>query len=200
MALEEWEIDTMHSGIYFSVRHMVVAKVRGHFDRWRASFLADDTLERTSLEVVIDASSIRTGWEGRDAHLKSPAFLDVARYPEITFTSSGVEKLDDGSRFRLTGSLTMRDVARVVVFEVDDLGRTTDKSGQHRAGFVAKTTLDRNDFGITWNETLEAGGYLVGALVEVEVEIEAIRRLRGMMEPAAAGPLRITASSVGSPR
>lgn len=178
MALDEWEIETMHSGIYFSVHHMVVGKVRGRFDRWSATVLAeDDDLERASLDVVIDASSIRTGVPGRDGHLKSAAFFDVAKYPEIRFKSSLVEKLD-ARRLRLTGDLTIRDVTRAAVFQVEDAGRTSDRSGRQRAGFTAKTSLNRNDFGITWNEALEAGGLLIGERVDIEVEVEAIKSLR----------------------
>jgi polyisoprenoid-binding protein YceI len=176
MASEKWEIDSSHSGIHFSVRHMVVAKVRGQFARWSGTVLAEDgNLARAKTNVVIDASSIETGVADRDAHLKSPDFLDVANFPEITFTSSGVEKQSDET-LRVTGDLTIRGVTREVVLDVEYAGRTTDPWGNERAGFTAKTAIDRKDFGLTWNQVLEAGGVMVGDRVTIEIEVEAVKQ------------------------
>jgi len=176
MTLEKWEIDSSHSGIHFSVRHMVVAKVRGQFARWSGTFVAEDAdLARAKANVVIDASSIDTGVAERDAHLKSSDFLDVASFPNITFKSNGVEKLSDET-LRVSGELTIRGVTREVVLDVEYAGRTKDPWGNERAGFTAKTALDRKDFGLTWNQVLEAGGVMVGDRVTIEIEVEAVKQ------------------------
>jgi polyisoprenoid-binding protein YceI len=176
MTLEKWEIDSSHSGIHFSVRHMVVAKVRGQFARWSGTFVAEDgDLARAKANVAIDASSIDTGVAERDAHLKSSDFLDVASFPDITFKSNGVEKLSDET-LRVSGELTIRGVTREVVLDVEYAGRTKDPWGNERAGFTAKTALDRKDFGLTWNQVLEAGGVMVGDRVTIEIEVEAVKQ------------------------
>lgn len=177
MAAERWEIDSGHSGVHFSVRHMVVAKVRGKFTRWSGVVVAEDGDEaRASVDVVIDAASIDTGVADRDAHLKSPDFLDVARYPEITFKAERSETLAS-ERLRVSGVLTIRGVARPVVLDVEYAGRTKDPWGHERAGFSAKTSIDRKDFGLTWNQVLEAGGALVGDRVDIEIEVEAVKQV-----------------------
>ena len=176
MTLEKWEIDSSHSGIHFSVRHMVVAKVRGQFARWSGTILAEDgDLARATANVIIDASSIDTGVADRDAHLKSPDFFDVTTYPELTFKSTGVEK-QSAETLRVTGELTIRGVTREVVLEVEYAGRTKDPWGNERAGFTAKTAVDRKDFGLTWNQVLEAGGVMVGDRVTIELEVEAVKQ------------------------
>jgi polyisoprenoid-binding protein YceI len=176
MALERWEIDSSHSGIHFSVRHMVVSKVRGQFARWSGTVLAEDgDLGRGSVRVLIDPSSIDTGVADRDAHLKSPDFFDVAQFPEITFTSTRLEQLS-AERFKLTGDLSLRGVTREVALEVEYSGRAKDPWGNERAGFAAKTSLNRKDFGLTWNQVLEAGGLLVGERIDIEIELEAVRQ------------------------
>jgi polyisoprenoid-binding protein YceI len=176
MALEKWEIDSSHSGIHFSVRHMVVAKVRGNFARWVGTVLAEDgDLSRAQVNVVIDASSIDTGVAERDAHLKSPDFLDVLGFPEITFTSKRVDKQGD-EMLRVSGDLTIRGATREVVLDVEYAGRTKDPWGNERAGFTAKTAIERSDFGLTWNQVLEAGGVMVGDRLSIEIEVEAVKQ------------------------
>jgi polyisoprenoid-binding protein YceI len=175
MVTERWEIDSSHSSIHFAVRHLVIATVRGHFTRWSATLVAPDgDFTRASVEATIDASSIDTGVADRDAHLKSPDFLDVAQYPEIRLTTSHVEK--DGNNLRLEGRLTIKGVTRDVVLDVERLGRVKDPWGNERAAFSAKTTIDRRDFGLTWNQVLETGGVMVGERLKVEIEIEAVRQ------------------------
>ena len=177
MARERWEIDSSHSGIHFSVRHMVVAKVRGQFARWTGTVLAEDgDLSRGTVDVVIDASSIDTGVADRDKHLKSADFFDVERFPELTFKGRGTRKLNETS-LRLTGDLTIRGVTREVELAVEYAGRTKDPWGNERAGFTAKTAIDRKDFGLTWNQVLEAGGVMVSDKVTIEVEVEAVRQV-----------------------
>lgn len=176
MALEKWEIDSSHSGVHFSVRHMVIAKVRGQFARWSGNVLAEDgDLARATVEVVIDASSIDTGVADRDGHLKSSDFLDVASFPEITFKSKRVEQQSDEA-LRVTGELSIHGVTREVTLDVEYSGRTKDPWGNERAGFTAKTAIERKDFGLTWNQVLEAGGVLVGDRINIEIEIEAVKQ------------------------
>ncbi len=176
MAVERWEIDSGHSGVHFSVRHMVIAKVRGQFSRWSGTVVAEDgDLGRASVEVVIDGSSIDTGVADRDAHLKSQDFLDVARYPELTFKSRHVETSGD-ERLKITGDLTIHGVTREVVLDVEYAGRTRDPWGNERAGFAARTSIDRRDYGLVWNQVLEAGGLLVGERVDIEIEVEAVKQ------------------------
>ncbi len=177
MGRERWEIDSGHSGIHFSVRHMVVAKVRGQFTRWTGTILTTDgDPESASAEVVIDATSIDTGLADRDAHLKSPDFLDVESHPELTFKSKRTESLGDG-RLRVVGDLAIRGTLREVALDVEYAGRTKDPWGNERAGLTAKTSIDRKDFGLTWNQVLEAGGVMVGDRVDIEIEVEAVKQV-----------------------
>ena len=176
MKNERWEIDGSHSGIHFSVRHLVIAKVRGQFSRWSGSLLVpDDDFSRASVNVVIDASSIDTGVADRDAHLKSPDFFDVEHFPELTFKSRRIE-LATNVRLRVTGELTIKGVTRVVTLDVEDAGRAKDPWGNERAAFSGKTSLDRKDFGLTWNQVLETGGVMVGDRIDIEIEVEAVRQ------------------------
>jgi polyisoprenoid-binding protein YceI len=155
---------------------MVVAKVRGQFARWSGSIItAGGVPESASVEAVIDASSVETGVPDRDAHLKSPDFLDVASYPELTFKSKRIEWLPAG-RLRLIGDLTIRGTEREVALDVEYAGRTKDPWGNERAGITAKTSIDRKDFGLTWNQVLEAGGLMVGERVDIEIEVEAVKQ------------------------
>jgi polyisoprenoid-binding protein YceI len=155
---------------------MVVAKVRGQFARWSGSILTvDGDAASASVEAVIDASSIETGVADRDAHLKSADFLDVASYPELTFKSTRTEDLG-GGRLRLIGELTIRGARREVVLDAEYAGRTKDPWGNERAGITAKTSIDRKDFGLTWNQILEAGGLMVGDRVDIEIEVEAVKQ------------------------
>lgn len=176
MAVEKWEIDSSHSGIHFSVRHMVVAKVRGHFARWSGRLVVENgALTGAKATAIIDTSSIETGVTDRDTHLKSADFLDVARFPEMTFASTRVEKNGEAA-LRVTGQLTIRGATREVVLDVESAGQTTDPWGNVRAGFSAKTSIERRDFGLTWNQVLEAGGVMVGDGVAIEIEVEAVRQ------------------------
>src|SRR5262245_19343223 len=169
-----WNIDPAHSGINFSVRHMVVSKVRGHFGKFSGALAIDDAdLTRSNVDVTIDASSIDTGTAQRDAHLRSPDFLDVERYPEIRFLSTRLHKLGD-DLYHVAGELTIRGVTRQVILDVELGGRAKDPWGNERIGFSAKTSIDRKDYGLAWNQVLEAGGVLVGDRVDVELEVEAV--------------------------
>lgn len=176
MTTRTWQIDSAHSGIHFSVRHLVIAKVRGQFGRWTGALtVPDGDFTKATAEVTIDATSIDTGVADRDAHLKSADFFDVANHPEITFRSRRIER-KAGDRFALVGDLTIRGTSREVTLDVESSGQTKDPWGNQRAAFSAKTSVDRKAFGLTWNQALETGGVMVGDKVEIEIEVEAVRQ------------------------
>ncbi len=174
MELATWNIDTAHSGIHFVVRHMVFAKVRGRFASWRGTLKLDPAdLMRSSVDVEIDAESIDTGVADRDNHLRSPDFFDVENTPKLKFASTRVEHVG-GDRYRIHGDLTIRDVTRPVVLDTEYGGLGKDPWGNLRAAFTAKTSVNRTDFGLTWNQLIEAGGVLVGERVDIELEVQAV--------------------------
>ncbi len=169
-----WTPDLVHSSVGFSVRHLVVSKVRGKFAKWSGTIRMDEhDLARAEVDVSIETASVDTGVEQRDNHLRSPDFFDVEKFPQLRFTSKKVEALG-GDELRVTGDLTMHGVTREVTLEVEHAGRAKDPWGGARAGFSARTTLDRKDFGLGWNQLLEAGGVLVGERVDIEIEVEAV--------------------------
>jgi polyisoprenoid-binding protein YceI len=175
MNRNDWNIDTAHTSINFSVRHMVLSKVRGRFGKYSGTIrLEDGDITRSSVEVSIDASSIDTGVADRDTHLRSPDFFDVEKFPELTFRSKRIERADD-THYRVTGDVTIRDVMREVSLDVEYTGRGKDPWGNERVGFVAKTSIDRKEFGLTWNQVLETGGILVGDRVDIELDVQAVR-------------------------
>jgi polyisoprenoid-binding protein YceI len=168
-----WQIDAAHTEIGFEVKHMMFAKVRGRFEAFRGSVATGAEGEAPSVEVTIDAESVDTGNEQRDDHLRSGDFFDVARFPHLRFESIGAD-VPVGDRFLLSGALTIRDVTKTVELEVTETGRGTDPWGHERLGFRATTTLDRRDFGLTWNQALETGGILVGNEVRISIEGQAV--------------------------
>ncbi|MCY1076407.1 YceI family protein [Archangium lansingense] len=175
MARGTWNIDLTHSGIHFTVRHMVISKVRGSFRKFSGAVSLDEQDPTgSSVSVQIDTASIDTGVQQRDDHLRSPDFFDVAKFPALSFQSTKVEK-SSGGGLRVTGNLTIRDVTREVVLEAEQLGIGKDPWGNIKAAFEAKTTIDRRDFGLQWNQALEAGGVLVGEKVEIALEVQAVK-------------------------
>lgn len=168
-----YAIDPTHSSISFSVRHMMFAKVRGQFQKWSTELALDaNDLSKSSVKVTIDASSIDTGVADRDGHLRSADFFDVEKYPSITFASTSVAK--NGGGFALAGDLTIHGVTKPVVLELERLGSGKDPWGNDRQLFSAKTSILRSEYGLTWNQALEAGGVLVSDKIEIEVEVQAV--------------------------
>ena len=174
-AQETFTIDTVHSNVSFRVRHLI-AKTGGEFNAFSGTIVADfANLPASSVEFVIDAASIDTRNEDRDQHLRSADFFDVEKFPQITFKSSKITKISD-STYAVAGTLTMRGVSKEVTLEVEHLGQM-EAMGGIRNGFDLSTTLNRKDFGIIWNRALDAGGFLLGDEVEIEINISAVKKL-----------------------
>jgi polyisoprenoid-binding protein YceI len=169
-----WEIDLSHSSVGFSVRHLGLAKVRGRFNDFSGAVLVSDDPESSSVEVEIQAGSIDTRDPQRDGHLVSADFFDVEQHPTLTFRSTGVERAR-GDHWAVDGDLTIRGVTRPVRLDVAFEGAGSDPWGGQRAAFSASAEVDREDFGLTWNQTLETGGVLVGKKVRIELEVELIK-------------------------
>jgi polyisoprenoid-binding protein YceI len=168
-------IDTSHSEVGFSVRHMVIAKVRGYFTKWSATIEApNDDLEKAKLTVSIDAASIDTREAKRDAHLRSADFFDADQHPKLEFVSTKIER--SGDRYSVTGDLTIRGVTKPVVLAVESLGSGKDPWGNTRLGFSARATIARKEWGLNWNQALELGGVLVGEDVTLEIEAQVIKQ------------------------
>ena len=169
-----WNIDPAHSQSMFTIRHMVVSNVKGAFERTTGTVQLDDKdLGKSSVEATIDAASINTRVENRDNDLRSANFFDVRKYPTITFKSTRVEKAGDG-KLKVTGDLTMHGVTRPVVLDLE--GPTPaikDMQGKQRRGLNATTTINRKDFGLSWNKMIEAGP-VVGDEVKIEIEAELV--------------------------
>jgi polyisoprenoid-binding protein YceI len=171
-----WPIDTAHSNAAFAVRHMMVATARGKIAITSGTItVVDDSAPHlASVEATLDPNTIDTGDANRDGHLRSPDFFDVATYPAITFKSTKIEATGDDT-FKVTGDLTIRDVAKEVVLDATLEGRVVDAWGKDRVGFSASTTINRKDFGLAWNMAIEAGGVVVAEKVKIELDIEAVK-------------------------
>jgi polyisoprenoid-binding protein YceI len=175
-----WKIDPSHSTIEFAVKHMMFTTVRGRFKEVTATIVADErNPTRSTVNVEINAASIDTGTPDRDKHLVSPDFLDVAKFPKITFKSKRVEGAiaKDGDKFRVVGDLTIRGTTKEVTLECVYEGRGKDPWGGERAGFAASTHIDRREWGLQWNQTLETGGILVGNDVRIEAEVQSVKQV-----------------------
>jgi polyisoprenoid-binding protein YceI len=171
-----WDIDVGHSAIHFFVRHMLISKVHGRFAKWSGTIqLDEEDLGRSSVEVRIDTASIDTQVTERDAHLRSADFLDVANCPQMVFRSKRIERTGDA--YRVVGDLDLHGVVREVTLEAEFAGTAKDPWGNERAGFSAKASLDRREFGLVWNAALETGGVLVGEKVEIAIELEAVKKV-----------------------
>ncbi|MGH7849544.1 MAG: YceI family protein [Thermodesulfobacteriota bacterium] len=169
-------IDPDHSQVIFKVKHMGISTVTGRFDLIEGSYSFDDAdISKSSVETTITTASINTNKQKRDDHLKSPDFLNVAKNPTITFKSKEVKK-GDGDDFIIVGDLTINGVTKQVELDAEYGGKAQDPMGNERTAFTAETKIDRKDFGITWNKTLDSGGLVVGDDVNIELEVEGIRK------------------------
>jgi polyisoprenoid-binding protein YceI len=166
-----WKIDPAHSGVEFVVTHLMISKVRGRFSDISGSVTTDGTPEGSRIEAEIGAASITTNDAGRDTHLRSADFFDVEKYPKIRFVSIEV-KSTGSDEFVVTGDLTIRGVTRPVDMKVTSEGLTRDPWGNDRAGFSGTLKIDRREFGLTWNQALEAGGVMVSNEVKLTIDVE----------------------------
>ena len=170
-----YDIDPAHTTLEVIARHMMIAKVRGRFAEFSGHIVVGEDPADSSVEVDIQAGSIDTNEEQRDQHLRSPDFLDVEQWPSITLQGSG-PRHEGGRDFSLTADLTIRDVTRPVEISFSLEGVTTDPWGNTRAFFTGAFTVDRDAFGVTWNQALETGGVMVGKELKVEVDVQAVLR------------------------
>lgn len=170
--MTKWVVDNAHSEVGFQVKHMMVSKVKGTFDQYEAHIEAEDLTDLTnaSISFEIDVSSINTKNEDRDKHLKSTDFFDVDKYPKITFQSTAIS--GSYGHYNVTGDLTIKDVTRPVTFEINYNGMGKNPWGIDVYGFEAETSINREEFNLTWNAPLETGGILVGKDVKITVELE----------------------------
>jgi polyisoprenoid-binding protein YceI len=174
---DTWQIDPPHTNVEFTVRHMMISNVKGQFQKTSGTVAVNgNDPVSAKIDATIEASSIDTRVEKRDAHLKSPAFLDVDKFPTITFKSTKVEAAGPG-KWKVTGDLTLHGVTKPVVLDVEGTGAPiNDPMGNTRAGASATTKIKRSDFGLNWNQALEAGGVMVGDEVAISIDVEAIKK------------------------
>ncbi|MFV8258840.1 YceI family protein [Bdellovibrio bacteriovorus] len=172
MTTTKWNIDPMHSSANFTIKHMMIAKVHGGFEKLSGSLSLDSSdITKSSIEAVIDASSINTREAQRDTHLKSADFFDVEKYPTLNFKSTKVEK--DGDDLKVTGDLTIHGITKEVVLAVEGpTAEMKDPYGNIKIGISATTKIKRKDFGLSWNAALEAGGVLVGDDVSISLDVQ----------------------------
>jgi polyisoprenoid-binding protein YceI len=169
-----WNIDPTHSEIGFSVRHMMISKVRGQFKSFDGNLHIDAyNPANSSISGSITVASIDTREEQRDAHLRSADFFDVDNFPKMRFESTRIEHLS-GNRYKVYGTLTIKDVTREIAFDVTDEGKGQDPWGNQRWGVSAITRINRKDFGLTWNVALETGGWLVGDEVTIDAAVQLV--------------------------
>ena len=177
-----WQLDYTHSHIQFSVRHMMISKVKGEFEKFEGTVNFDEANPtNTTVNVTVDLNSINTREEKRDGHLRSADFFDVENYPSMTFVSKRVEKTGENSG-KLIGDLTLRGITKEVTLNVEYAGQAKSPWGTTSAGFTASGKINRKEFGLSWNAALETGGVLVGEDVEISIEVELVKQA----EPATA--------------
>lgn len=175
---DKYQVDVAHSSVGFSVRHLMISNVKGQFKEFSGTIILDEEdITQSSVGVTIKTASIATGQERRDNHLKSAEFFDVEKYPELTFKSKSIEKADDG--YRLVGDLTIKDVTKEVSFPFNLVGPINSPFGDVRIGAEATLTINRQDFGVSWNKALEGGGLVVGNEVKITLEVEAVKSTEG---------------------
>jgi polyisoprenoid-binding protein YceI len=170
----DYALDAPHSRLGFVARHAMVTKVRGHFPEFTASAHIDTANPAdSSVELSVDVTSVNTGSPDRDGHLRSGDFFDVEKFPTMTFRSTEVAR--DGDEWTITGDLTIKDVTKPVTFELEETGSAVDPFGNTRVGFEGDLTVNRKDWGLTWNAALETGGVLVSEKIKLEFDISAIK-------------------------
>lgn len=168
-----WTLDKSHTKVGFVAKHLMVTKVRGHFESYDANVVVAEDVTRSEINVKIDPSSITTGADERDNHLRSNDFFDVENHPAIEFVSTGIVR--DGDRFKVTGDLTVRGTTHPLTLDAEYEGSAVDPWGNTHVGFTARGRINREDWGLTWNAALEGGGWLVSKEIDLEIEGQLIR-------------------------
>ena len=174
-----WGIDPNHTLVEFSAKHLMITTVKGRFTKVSGNIVVDEqNPDRSRVEAEIDASTLVTGTEQRDQHLRSADFLDVEKYPTISFRSTRIHgtSKQPGDEFRVTGDLTIHGTTREVTLDAVYEGTGKDPWGGERVSFSAVTKIDRREFGLTWNQALETGGLLVGNEIKISIEVQAVKR------------------------
>jgi polyisoprenoid-binding protein YceI len=169
-----WVVDPVHSSVGFEVKHMMISTVRGHFREFEGTLEAAEDYHDSHVWGSVQAASIDTNNPDRDAHLRAPDFFDAERYPEIRYESTAIEHVDLGT-YRVTGDLTIKDITREVEVEANVEGAAVDPWGKDRVGIAVRGTIDRTEFGLTWQQPLASGGLLVGEQVALRLDISAVR-------------------------
>lgn len=184
--MSNWQLDTAHTVVSFTAKHMMITKVRGIFKAVSGTISFDEANPASSrVEVTIPAATIETGMGPRDTHLRSADFLDAESHPTLTFVSTGIAP--KGDRWAISGDLTIRGITRPVVLDAETLGVVIGMDGRRHAGFEAATRIKRSDWGLTWNVGLEAGGWLVSDEVSIDLEVAADEvAAAAVVEPAVA--------------
>lgn len=168
-----WKIDPAHTDVSFSAKHMMITTVRGKFDRVEGALeLDEEQPTRSRGEIRVGAASVSTGFEARDQHLRSADFFDVEKHEWIVVKTTSVTASDDGT-YKVTADITIRGETRPVTFAVDYLGNTPGMTGARHVGFTARARVNRKDWGLNWNMALEAGGWLVGDEIKLDIEVAA---------------------------
>jgi polyisoprenoid-binding protein YceI len=171
-----WALDTAHTSVQFSAKHMMISTVRGHFGEVTGELQLDEKdFTKSTVDAKIDLAGLTTRDEKRDAHLHSGDFFDTVTYPTATFKSTRIEKTGDNS-YKVTGDLTIRDITKEIVLDADFEGFNTSPWGSQVLAFTANTKINRKDFNLNWNVALEAGGVLVGDNIKIEIDVEAIKQ------------------------
>lgn len=175
MSIWSWTFDPAHSTVGFTVRHLMVTRIHGRFQKWSGTLEIDEEdITRSRVAVTIDTRSVDTREENRDAHLRSADFFNTEKYPRMTFVSTSITK-KSATEVAVTGELSVNGHTRSIVLDVETTDQVKDPWGGTRQGFAAKAAISRRDFGLTWNTVLEAGGVLVADKVEIELDVQAIK-------------------------
>jgi polyisoprenoid-binding protein YceI len=184
--MSTWTFDHSHSAVTFAARHMMISTVRGRFDAFDGRIEYDEADPASaSVEVAIRTASVDSGWQQRDDHLRSADFLDVATWPEMTFRSTSVEPLA-ADRARVHGELTIRGVSHPVTLDAQLVGSARGFGGERQLAFEASTRIDREQWGLTWNMGLEAGGVMVGKQITITLDIRAVEQAPASVEAGSA--------------
>lgn len=171
-----WDVDPAHSSLEFVARHLMATKVRGRFNEWTATLITGARPGEATVEASIKAESLTTFNEMRDNHLRSADFFEVEKYPTVEFRSTSIGALGSDNRFQVTGDLSARGVTRPVTLDAEFVGAFDDPSGNTKATFSATTEVNRDDWGVSWNQPLANGGFVVSKTIRVEVEVQFVLR------------------------